>query len=129
MNYQNFYIGRILNALSQLLNALIGGNSDVSISARIGQANYYHSIWFYKLCGWIVDNTFYPIDDKDHCKNAYLRDRYEDYEVGRGNVILEILMVLIVVIGCIPLSVLFWTYYGLKNLFNKSKPKKYLKIK
>jgi hypothetical protein len=110
MNYQNTYIGRNLNALSQLMNALINGNPDVSISARIGQNNYYHNIWFYKLCGWIVDKTFEPIDGKDHCENAYLRDRKEDYTVGKGWIIGEVLMVMIVVLACIPLSVLFWGY-------------------
>jgi len=35
MNYKDFYIGRLLNALSQLGNTVIGGNPDVSISARI----------------------------------------------------------------------------------------------
>jgi hypothetical protein len=120
MNYQKFYIGRVLNATSQWFNAvIIFGNPDVSISARIGEHNYFYNDLFYKLCGWIVDKTFYPIDGKYHCKQAYLRDRKEDYTVGKGWIIGEVLMCIIVVIACVVLAPFFWGYYGCKNLIKK----------
>jgi hypothetical protein len=120
MNYKDFYIGRLLNSISQVGNAAINGNPDVSISGRIGEYNFfYKDSKTYKFAQWIVDTTFFPIDGKDHCLKAYLNDRGEDYTVGKGWVYGEWLMILISVAFCIPLSVLFWIYYGIKKLFTK----------
>ena len=114
----NTYIGRALNATSQWFNAVfVNGNPDVSISARIGYENYFYNNKIYKAFKWVVDTTFYPIDGKDHCKNAYLRDRKEDYTLGQGWVLGEWIMCLLLVITCIPLSVLFWSYHVIKKLF------------
>ena len=116
MNYKDFYIGRLLNALSQLGNTVIGGNPDVSISARIGEYNYFYNSTFYRIVEKIVDFTFEPIDGKGHCRKAYLNDRYEDFTIGRGSEIGAFFMVIIVLIFCVPLALVFYLYKLIKTI-------------
>lgn len=80
--YQKSGIGRIANAISQLGHAIAWGAGDVSISGKTGYL--YASTWYWWLNRKIIDFAFYPIDGKDHCKRAYLVDKEESYDVGRG---------------------------------------------
>lgn len=74
-----------------LLNALTGGNPDVTVSGRTGYYNLiyrkkcmdnkyylvrknYNAIWLKHFWGWmmwIIDTTFEPIDGENHCYQAY----------------------------------------------------------
>lgn len=110
MDYKNTYIGRVLNGLSQFGNTLIGGNPDVSISARIGYNAIRNTNNFWLVCEWIVDTTFKPVDGKSHCKNAYISDKSEDYSLTKGSFIGLVFMVLLMLIFCIPLSIIFYAY-------------------
>jgi hypothetical protein len=55
----NKYRGYVLEAVSQLLNAVLGGYPDEMLSARIYRTKHWSESWFDFLLG------------KDHCKNMY----------------------------------------------------------
>ena len=106
MTHYNNYLGRILQALSQLGNALSGGNPDISISARIGQKN--KSTRYWRFATWVVDTVFEPWDGKEHCRKAYNRDKLEDYGetyIGKGPVFGLIVLTGIYVLACVVLSI------------------------
>lgn len=117
MNYKDTYVGRNLNALSQAANALIGGNPDVSISARIGYNGYHNNNVLWMLCQVIVDYTFYPLDGWNHCYNAYKRDIKEEYNSDLFGRVGIVLMSIIMLIACSVLAPIFWSYYYVKKLF------------
>lgn len=115
MNYKDLYIGRMLNATSQWFNALIGGNPDVSISARIGYNGLHNHNLFWMLCELIVDFTFYPIDGSQHCHNAYKRDIDEEYESNLFKGVGIVLMAIIMLVACFLLMPLTWLYYVIRK--------------
>ena len=122
MNYNDSYLGNNFNAWSQAANAFTGGHADVSISARIGEKNLYDKVnWFWRSAMWIVDNTFYPVDGKGHCYNAYLNDSYEDYQSNRLPKQLQVfglyMVACIVVLFCSILAPIFWSYELIKKIF------------
>ena len=59
------YIKNIGTALSQILNALIGGNPNMTISARA-----YCENWV--IAEKIINKIFFF--DEDHCHKSWLRD-------------------------------------------------------
>lgn len=62
------HVKQILIALDQLINALLGGWADCTLSARcyINSEKY----WYAKLGVKILDLIFKPWD-KEHCKESY----------------------------------------------------------
>lgn len=114
MNYKDNYFGVLLNAVSQLGNAVCGGGNDISISARIGYHQLHSKSFFYKVCGWIVDNTFYPLDGKGHCVTAYVNDPHEDYQISKGFKVMEYITLVLLWLFCIPLAVIFLAYQLIK---------------
>ena len=87
----------LLVAFDQLGNALAGGNPDVTISARIGyNANIGNTnLWLWKVLEAIVNFTFYLVDGKGHCLQAYNFDTVEDYasynnKLRKGNDFLKL---------------------------------------
>lgn len=113
-DYNATYIGRIVNGVSQLGNAISGGSPDISISARIGQKQHKH--WFWSMCAAIVNFTFYPIDGHDHCLNAYFADRYEDYSVGHGNAFGLVIMTILMLFVCSVAIPFTWLFYLIKKI-------------
>lgn len=118
---KNFFtettLGNILNGVSQLGNMLSSRHADISISSRVGKGAL-DSIKFYLFLQLVIDYTFYPLEGKGHCLNAYKNDPKEDFEFGKDGIYSKTVISLFVCTICPILAVLFWTYYGVKSLFN-----------
>ncbi len=113
----------VLVAIDQLGNAIAGGNPDVTISARTGYfANVFKTNlrFYWKSLEYIIDFTFYPIDGPNHCYQAYLADKEEEKH-KLGSDIMRLILSLITIIACIPISI-FARIYVL--VFPKAKYKK-----
>ncbi len=68
------YIWNILIALDQLLNALLGGDPDETISSRIGKAlREGRAGWFVRAIAWTLDKI-----DPHHCEDAIEEDEGKD---------------------------------------------------
>jgi len=97
MNYfVNFFV-----AIDQLGNVLAGGNPDNTISSRVGYYTEKHyppkKVPFrWKTLKEIINFTFFPIDGKDHCKEAYFNDTGEDFDKGTNDIAVAVLAILIV---------------------------------
>lgn len=109
IDYKNSYIGKNFNSLSQLGNTLTHGDSDVSISGRIGFNYLKHRNLFWVICKSIVDFTFYPIEGWGHCERAYKADLKEIYS-PKGNVWGLAFMCLLLIVFCLILSIIFYSY-------------------
>lgn len=79
------YFKNIFSTIDQLGNALGGGNSDVTISARIG---YFSNRGQSKLQLWwrmmekVINFTFEPLDGLGHCLQSYNNDNESKHEEG-----------------------------------------------
>ncbi len=104
-HYQKTYLGRVLQAISQLGNALAGGNADVSISARIGQKRKRNGYW--RFANGLVDFTFLPVDGRDHCYNAWQKDRDEKY-IAAGNLFTFSILTILFFGVCLLLIPITW---------------------
>lgn len=60
-------------ACSQMLNAIIGGDPDESISGRAGKGREDGSP-FWTLAATVIDLIWWPIE-RDHCAKSIERDR------------------------------------------------------
>ena len=58
------YVLRVLIALDQLVNALLGGDEDETVSSRAARARAAGAWWGLTLC------RFLDWLEPDHCKNA-----------------------------------------------------------
>ncbi len=105
-HYESTYLGQVLQAISQLGNALCGGRSDVSISARIGQKKCKN--WYWRYANWLVDLTFYPVDGPDHCYRAWQKDADESY-AAKGGVLMLIPLTVLYTTVCYVLLPITWT--------------------
>lgn len=118
-DYNAYYFGRVINAVSQLGNALSGGSADVSISARIGSMK--DKNWFWRWCRRLVDFTFYPIDGAGHCAGAFFNDIDEDFQRGEGWLPGIIIMTLLMIAVCTAAIPFTWVYYLIKKLIQNGK--------
>lgn len=118
-DYNASYIGRVANGISQLGNALSGGNPDVSVSARIGYMNTVKSNWFWQWCMRVVDFTFYPIDGEGHCIGAYNADKDEDMKIGQGWIPGLVIMTILMLLFCSLISPFTWLYELVKMTKSK----------
>lgn len=111
----------ILVAIDQLGNAVAGGNPDSTISARIGRFKR-HTLGslkrYWNTLEKIVDFTFRPIDGDDHCLQAYLNDK--DEEFNSGNILAKIILFIITLGSCI---ILFPFILIISLLFPRTKTK------
>lgn len=120
MDYDKFYMGRVMTSVSRLGNSLSGGHPNISVSSRIG---YMHSLTgsrYWRFCVWVVDGTFYPLEGGDHCKKSFEREganhHYSDVILGYGwsLVILTWLMLCI----CAPLALVLWIHLAMKKILS-----------
>lgn len=111
------YLSNFFVSIDQLGNVIAGGNPDNTISSRIG----FYTEEFYKdkktPSRWtafkkIIDFAFYPIDGKDHCKEAYYNDVGEEFDEGTNDFAIAALT-LIIFSSCILISILLYILYGL----------------
>lgn len=116
------YIGTVFRSIDQLGNALAGGNSDTTISGRIGFfANHDYTItrWYWIILEKIVDFTFWPLDGPNHCHDSYHADENEDYHDVNGVAIF--ILSLIILATCPIIMLLLYPLWGLKIINNKEK--------
>lgn len=72
------YLWTVLKALTQLLNALTGGNEDQSFSGRTGVAYLLGKRWA-KIVKPVIDFIFKIIKgDKNHCIDSIEWDRVSE---------------------------------------------------
>ncbi len=102
----------------QLVNAITGGNPDISISARIGYHVRQSRSTYWKTLSKIVDVTFYPLDGAGHCDLSYMGDMFEDYaeeldELEKG------VLALTVTVSCILLIIPIYLLALCNKLFSQ----------
>lgn len=112
------YAREILLAIDKLGNAIAGGNHRCTISARVGYFQY-NAVWpliiWWKLLAFMIDFTFFPLDDHHHCREAWKKEQDETFK-DHGNVVVVFLLSIIVLFSCIILSIIFWTIHIVKNI-------------
>ena len=113
--------GKILRFIDRVANFLTGGDISNTISARVG----YHAFTeesnpYWRLMEGIISFSFWPIDGPNHCLDAYIDELERDpnCDFNKGSKILMILLAVIVVISCYPISIVLWAIKLFKNLFN-----------
>lgn len=104
------FIYRILVSLDQLGNTLGGGHEDITISARTGYCASILNRKWWKIVEAIINFTFYPIDGKNHCLQAYRADPRQD-KYWKGNAFNFVVVAILATIVCIPVSIILWTLY------------------
>ena len=110
--YQGWTLA-VLIAIDQLGNAIGGGNPDSTISARVGHFSEktkregpLTKYAYWRTLERIIDFAFYPIDGKDHCKNAASADEHGRYE--RGNDITQFILSIIIFVACPLIALVLW---------------------
>ena len=66
------YLYHVLVALDQLINALLAGHADETLSSRAWRA-YVKGKIFGKIFKPLIDGLFF-LFEKDHCYNAYMSE-------------------------------------------------------
>lgn len=69
------YFKNLLIAIDQLINAILGGSCDETISALCFRKSQEKGHYFYKILKFILDVCLSPIK-QDHCEQAYLSEVY-----------------------------------------------------
>ena len=67
------YLLNVLIAFDQLVNTLLGGMPDETISAECFRKSQLKGHYFYKILKFILDVCLSPIR-QDHCEQAYLSE-------------------------------------------------------
>jgi hypothetical protein len=103
-------------SIDQLGNVLAGGNPDNTISSRVGYytEKYYDSNkvpFKWRTLRNIINFTFYPVDGKNHCKEAYFNDAGEEFDKGTSDIAVAFLAILII-ISCIFISILLYLLFA-----------------
>ena len=113
------YFKNVLISIDQLGNTICGGDPDSTISARVG----YYALtsrsatkYYWLVLQWIIDTTFWPVDGKGHCLQAFESDPEEAFYDNKGD-FFRVLLSSIIVITCIPISVILYTIWFLKKVF------------
>jgi hypothetical protein len=115
------WINGVLIGIDQLGNAIAGGNPDATISARTG---YFANIkpnktfmYYWKVMELIINIAFYPLDGADHCLQAYENDKDENHEEGSD--VTRGVLGLIIIVACVPISIVTWIYWPISLIANK----------
>jgi len=114
-------IKEIFLKIDKKFNYVSGGSISNTISGRVGYyANQAHTAvrWWWWVLQFIIDLTFYPLDNHHHCRDTWLVDESkDDYQPTKYVVTFFILSVLTVG-ACLILIVPFYVLY-LFGIFNK----------
>ncbi|TVZ16096.1 hypothetical protein [Maribacter sp. MAR_2009_72] len=104
------WVMQFLLVLDQFGNVLAGGNSDVTISGRVGYNVHIEKTrgLFWKKMESVINFTFYPLDGPNHCLLAYCSDRHEEYRGAKMffKIILAVLIVLFCILLIIPIRLI-----------------------
>ncbi len=68
-----FWLLQILLAFDQLLNTVLGGWSDETISARAWRQHRTSRRW--AVARAVIDGAFRLIGQRNHCQDAYISER------------------------------------------------------
>jgi hypothetical protein len=118
------YISNLFLSIDQLGNAIAGGNPDNTISARVGYYNhhYYHNKkavpWYWRLFEKIIDTTFFPVDGKGHCHEAYHNDPGEIFD-NRITDFLIAIAAIIIISSCVLIALILYTLSALQIVKRK----------
>lgn len=111
------YLSNFLVSIDQLGNVLAGGNPDNTISSRVGYYTEKHynkgkipAKW--RIFKKIINFSFYPIDGKDHCKEAYYNDAGENFDPKTSDWAIAILAILIVP-SCLLISIFLYFLFAI----------------
>ena len=66
------YIDKLLDAFSQVLNTLLGGNPRQPLSSRLYEGKSKGIRWC-AIGEKVVDTLLYPLDGHNHCHRAHLK--------------------------------------------------------
>ena len=125
------YFKSVLIAIDQLGNAIAGGNPDCTISGRTGYYQY-NAVkgmrWYWQFLAFVIDLTFWPFDSHHHCREAYLKEKDEEF-YHTTNVIALFLLSLITIVSCAILIVPFYLIYLVKMFIQWNKNRNQLKSK
>ena len=114
------YIVNFFVSIDQLGNTIAGGNPDNTISSRVGFYNKHNTIpgekapWQWRLFQKIINLSFWPIDGKGHCHEAFHNDAGEDFDKNTKNILVAILAAVIIIPSCVLISILLYTLYALR---------------
>lgn len=106
------WIFNVFVAFDQFGNAIAFGNPDSTISARVGffsirGPGYLKHYW--KFLERIINWAFWPVDGKNHCRQAFCKDPYEAYILG--NQLAWFILSIIVLVFCIVIGVILYVVY------------------
>lgn len=119
------YISHIFIAIDQFGNALAGGNSDNTISARVGNYNHHYYEknkvpWYWSLFERIIDTAFYPVDGPGHCHEAYHSDAGEVFNHPLTNVMIAIAATVVIVPSCVIIALILYLLSALRIVKRKT---------
>lgn len=100
---------QILFNLDRLGNALCAGDHRTTVSGRVG----YHALNikpYWAVLEWVIDQTFRPVDGKNHCYRAFLYEERKGYSHRRGNDIALAILGAGVIVVCAVLAPIIWGY-------------------
>lgn len=93
----------VLLEIDRFFNALSGGYYKATISARVGYYSKTKKNPFWKFLEWVIDETFRPIDGRDHCQNALEWEGVNHYR--RSSDVALAFLSIFVVIGCLIIAI------------------------
>ncbi len=108
------YLGNLFVSIDQLGNVLAGGNPDNTISSRVGYyTRHFESEripWQWRFFEKIIDFTFYPIDGKNHCHEAFHNDAGEIFDKETSDIMVAVLAIIIIP-SCAVIALLLYILY------------------
>ncbi|MCV6629138.1 MAG: hypothetical protein OIF50_04690 [Flavobacteriaceae bacterium] len=114
------YFSNIFISIDQLGNVVAGGNPDNTISARVGYYNHHYPFeqgkvpWHWRWFEHIIDFTFYPVDGKGHCHEAYHHDAAEVFDNDVTNFLVGMAAAMIIIPSCICIALLLYFLRGMR---------------
>ena len=110
---RNFFV-----SIDQLGNVIAGGNPDNTISSRVGYYNQHRKAGKKAPIQWrifedVINFSFYPIDGKGHCHEAFHNDAGEEFDESTNNILVAILAAIIIIPSCIVISILLYLLFAL----------------
>lgn len=119
------YISHLFIAVDQFGNALAGGNSDNTISARVGYYNHHYYgknkvPWYWSLFERIIDTAFYPVDGPGHCHEAYHNDPAEVFDHRLTNVMIAIAATIVIIPSCVFIAFFLYLLSALRIVKRKN---------
>ena len=112
------YLGNFFVSIDQLGNVNAGGNPDNTISSRVCFYNQHNTSDVKAPQRWrvfekIIDFSFWAIDGKNLCYEAFHNDDGNDFATKTKNVLFAILAAVLIIPSCVLIRILLYTLYAL----------------